>query len=118
MTEVLKSGRPQAGVSSLVFTDSDYRRSHIIQTTQDVRPILEANKQAQSGFDRRHDQNPIGARKIASIPLVIVLELARRGIIRFGRAGSYRVLDERAFLRFLSEPEHRWLRTDNGARLA
>lgn len=104
-------------MSSLVFTDTDHR-TPIIKTVQDVAPILEANKAAQLGFERRFARNPLSLRRVASIPLVVMQQLAQRGVVQLTRAGGYRVLDERAFLRFLSDPDHRWLRTDNGQRLA
>jgi hypothetical protein len=86
----------------------------LIITEQDVRPILEANKRQANDWDRNlARRTPGGWRKIAELPAVVVMQLNQMGIMR-GTA----VLDERRLLRILSDPENRYLRTDNGARLA
>lgn len=109
----------QAGVHSTVFTDPDWRVP-IIRTKQDCAPILEANKQQQRDYQPRAQHNQIGLRKIASIPFVVWQQLAAIGVVTgspLEGKGGLRIVDEKAFLALLSDPDLRWLRTDNGARL-
>ena len=80
-------------------------------------PILEANKLAQLAYEPRFQANPMRLRRVASIPFVVMQSLQRLGIVERGPAG-YRIRDHKEFLRFLSDPENRHLRTDNGKRLA
>lgn len=86
----------------------------VIVTEQDFRPILEANKRQANGWNRdAQRRTPGGWRQVASLPAVVVMQLNQWGIMR----GAH-VVDHRKFMRFLSDPDHAWLRTDNGRRLA
>jgi hypothetical protein len=108
-----------AGVRSTLFTDPDWR-CPIIRTQQDCAPIVEANKQQQRDYNPRAQHNAMGLRKVASIPPVVWQQLAAIGIVSgspLDGKGGLQVLDEKAFLALLSDPDFRWLRTDNGARL-
>lgn len=100
---------------STLIRDTDYR-TPIIRTYQDVTPIIEANKHDQLAYESRFQNNPMRLRRVASIPFVVMQYLTRIGIIERGR-GGYRVRDQKAFMRFLSDPDNRHLRTDNGRRL-
>jgi hypothetical protein len=84
----------------------------VIRHSQNVDPILEANRRQAN--DYVPNRNPMGLRHIARIPNVVVLQLQQRGLLDY----QGRVADERALFRFLSDPDNRWLRTDNGRRLA
>ena len=92
----------QAGDDGLVFKHQ-----------QDCAPILEQNKREALAYDPAPERRSGGWRKIASIPYPVMLRLEAAGIVYRGK-----VLDEKAFFRFLSDPDVRGLRTDNGARLA
>lgn len=101
---------------STLIRDPDYR-SPLIRTYQDVTPILEANRQDQIAYEPRFQANPMRLRRVASIPFVVMIALERMGIVERGRAG-FRIRDHQAFMRFLSDPDNRALRTDSGKRLA
>lgn len=101
------------GVRSTVLSDADWPTA-VIRRSQDCRPILEANRRERNEFAPRSQHNAIGARKIASIPVVLLDYFKAWGIV--DKRG--RVIDERAFLRALSDPDLAALRTDNGRRLA
>ncbi len=79
-------------------------RTFVIETRQDVRPILERNKTLQTandGFDRRRD-----LARVASIPVVVQYEwLKRYGVNIFDPD------QEKAVRRLLNDPEWRYLRT-------
>jgi hypothetical protein len=102
------------GVRSTLLSDADWGPNAVIRREQDCRAILEQNRREANAFQPEMQRNAIGARKIASIPLVLMDWFKRWGIV--DKRG--RVVDERAFLRALSDPELRYLRTDNGRRLA
>jgi hypothetical protein len=114
-TVILDSER--SGIRSTVLVDQDHKRP-VIRTHQDTAPILEANKRIASDYDPTWQNNRMRLRRVASVPVVIMQQLAKSGIVEMRRSGGYRVIDERAFLRLLSDPEFRWLRTDDGRRLA
>lgn len=101
------------GVRSTLLSDADWPTA-VIRRSQDCRAIIEANRREANDFAPRSQHNAIGARKIASIPVVLLDWFKQWGIV--DKRG--RVTDERAFLRALSDPELRGLRTDNGRRLA
>lgn len=102
---------------STLIRDSDYR-SPIIRTYQDVTPILEANRQDQINYEPRFQANPMRLRRVASIPFVVMAALRRMGIVARGPDGALCIRDHKAFMRFLSDPDNRALRTDSGKRLA
>lgn len=85
----------------------------LIRTAQDMAPILDANKRAQSLYDPVHERRaPGGFRWVARIPAVVVIQLQQAGVMR-----GARVVDEPRFLAFIDDPDNRWMRTDNGRRL-
>jgi hypothetical protein len=75
------------------------------QTIQDVEPIIEANKAAQNDKPFIH---PVLGRRVASIPLVLILEIEKKHGINF-----YNKDHKRAFLDLLNSNEYRHFRTDN-----
>lgn len=99
------------GVRSTVLVDETGRP--LIRTAQACAPILEQNKREANAYEPRMQRNPIRARKVASIPFVVWAQLEQIGIVK-----GTRVIDEPAFLAFLSDRDLRALRTDNGRRLA
>jgi hypothetical protein len=102
------------GVRSTLLSDADWGPNAVIRREQDCRDILAQNRREANAFQPAMQRNAMGARKIASIPLVLMDWFKRWGIV--DKRG--RVVDERAFLRALSDPDLRYLRTDNGRRLA
>ena len=112
MTETVFQQTGRLGVtSSLIRQAGDDGLT--FKHAQDVGPLLEQNKREALVYDPAPERRSGGWRKIASIDFTTMLKLERAGIVHRGR-----VLDERAFLRFLSDPDNRALRTDNGKRLA
>jgi hypothetical protein len=81
----------------------------LVQAWQDCRPVLrEAELARQVHRASLHLTNPAGIVRVATVPLVIVEELKRAGIWR----------DRRRLLAWLSDPDNRAWRTDDGRRLA
>ena len=82
----------------------------IIQTRQDVSDIIEQNKKEYNSFDERArwSDNLFG-NKVASIPLTVIDDLNKQGIMR-----GYAVLDEKRFALFLNDPLNRAWRTRTG----
>ena len=76
----------------------------IITYTQDIKPIIEANKRAASNFTGTNEQ---GITRVASIPNVVVQRLMQTGIW----------YDQKAMARWLDDPANRFFRTDDGRRL-
>jgi hypothetical protein len=76
----------------------------LITYTQDVKPILEANRRAANNFQgtNKHDIT-----RVASIPNVVVQRLMQTGVW----------WDQKAMKRYLDDPANRWLRTDDARRL-
>ena len=110
MTELARFGDAGAGVVTTVLRE-DGRA--LIRTEQDTAPVIAGNKRAQSLYDPVNERRlPMGLRWVARLPAVVVMELNLRGIMQ-----GAEVTDEMAFLAFLDDPEHRYLRTDNGRRL-
>jgi len=82
----------------------------VIQTRQDVSAIIEQNKKEYNSFDERArwSDNLFG-NKVASIPLTVIDDLNKQGIMR-----GYAVLDEKRFAAFLNDPLNRAWRTRTG----
>ena len=76
----------------------------LITYTQDVKPIIEANKRAASNFT---GTSKTGWTKVASIPNVVVQRLMQTGIW----------YDEQAMNVWLNQRDNRVFRTDDGRRL-
>lgn len=102
----------QRGIRTQITLDAETGLP-IIAATQNIAPIIEANRQAANDFDRLAVRGGHARwRRIASIPNVIIEQLTQRGIMR-----GNTVLDEKKFLQFLSDPDNRYFRTDGGGRL-
>lgn len=105
-----EASSPAALTSCTVSRDSD--GTILVRHHQDVVPVLDANKREAN--DYQTTPNVMGLRHVARIPSVVALQLMQRGLLDY----QGRPADERALLRFLSDPENRYLRVDNGKRLA
>jgi hypothetical protein len=110
VTEVLFDQVGRSGMRSTVLLDETGRP--LIRSSQPVAAILEQNKREANAWQPEFQRNAIRARKVASIPFVVYKQLEAAGIVK-----GTRILDEKAFLAFLSDRDHRLLRTDNGGRL-
>lgn len=102
----------RSGVHTTVRTDPDHR-TPIIRSTQDCTTIVDDNRREANAWERPMQRNAMGLRKVASIPFVVWQQLEQIGIVK-----GAKVLDEKALLALLSDPDLRGLRCDNGARLA
>ena len=82
----------------------------VIQTRQDVSDIVEQNKKEYNSYDERARwSDHLFGNKVASIPLTVIDELNKQGIMR-----GYAVLDEKRFALFLNDPLNRAWRTRTG----
>ena len=76
----------------------------LITYTQDIKPIIEANRQAANNFQ---GTNRDGWTRVASIPNVVVQRLMQTGIW----------YDMAAMEQWLNDPDNRFFRTDDGRSL-
>lgn len=80
----------------------------IIQTAQDVTDIVEKNK-------KEYNENngtwggDIFDNKIASIPMTVIDDLNKKGIMR-----GFHVVDQKLFRKWLNDPDNRFFRTRQG----
>jgi hypothetical protein len=82
----------------------------IIETRQDVTDIIEDNNNQRKYTDKRTRWgDDLFDNKIASIPLTVFDELNKRGIVR-----GFQVIDQKAFKKFLNDPDNRVFRTREG----
>lgn len=82
----------------------------IIETRQDITDILEQNKKEYNSFDERARwSDHLFGNKVASIPMTVIDELNKQGIMR-----GFAVLDEKRFRAWLNERDNRVFRTRTG----
>jgi hypothetical protein len=93
---------------STVHSDGD--GGIIIETKQDISDILEQNKKEYNSYDERAKwSDHLFGNKVASIPLTVIDELNKQGIMR-----GFAVLDEKRFRAWLNERDNRVFRTRTG----
>lgn len=93
--------RTQIGVGFHVNHGAD--DDLLVRHEQNVEDILDANKR--EAIDNPKGMRPGGnARKVASIPLVVWVELERQGIAQ----------DQARLRRWLNDPDNRFFRTSQG----
>ena len=93
---------------STVHVDGD--GGIIIETKQDISAILEQNKKEYNSYDERAKwSDHLFGNKVASIPLTVIDELNKQGIMR-----GFAVLDEKRFRAWLNERDNRVFRTRTG----
>ena len=80
----------------------------VIATTQDVTDIVEQNKKEYNATNGRWGDD-IFDNKIASIPLTVIDDLNKAGIMR-----GFHVLDQKKFRAWLNNPDNRFFRTRQG----
>jgi hypothetical protein len=85
----------------------DHEGGVILETTQDVSQIIEANKKQ---FNEITSQDKWGdITHVARLPLTVIDDLNKKGIMR-----GFAVIDETAFKAFLNHPDNRFFRTRPG----
>ena len=93
---------------SAVHADGD--GGIIIETRQDVSGIIEQNKKESNSFDERARwSDEMFGNKVASIPLTVIDDLNKIGIMR-----GFAVLDEKRFKAWLNNSDNRVFRTRTG----
>jgi hypothetical protein len=82
----------------------------IIETRQDVSNIVAQNQKEFNSYDERAkwSDDPYG-NKVASIPLTVIDDLNKQGIMR-----GFHILDEKRFRHWLNQPDNRFFRTRPG----
>jgi hypothetical protein len=82
----------------------------VIETRQDISDILEQNKKEYNSFDERAKwSDELFGNKIASIPMTVIDDLNKQGIMR-----GFAILDEKRFKAWLNERDNRVFRTRTG----
>jgi hypothetical protein len=82
----------------------------VIETRQDITDIIDSNYNQRKHTDK-HTRwgDDIFDNKIASIPMTVFDELNKRGIVR-----GFHVIDQKAFRKFLNDPDNKVFRTREG----
>lgn len=82
----------------------------VIETRQDVSGIIEQNKKEYNSFDERARwSDHLFGNKVASIPLTVIDDLNKQGIMR-----GFAILDEKRFKAWLNNSDNRVFRTRTG----
>ena len=90
------------------FKKHDTNNGYVIETTQDVTDIIERNKQEYNNSSTKWGED-VFDNKIASIPMTVVDDLNKKGIMR-----GFHVLDQKKFFAWLNDPDNRFFRTKQG----
>lgn len=79
------------------------------ETINDFTDLVEANKASMNVFDERaRFKNDLN--RVASIPLEILFELKRKGVL----GDNFMVLDQKAFKRWINDSDNKAFRTRPG----
>lgn len=86
-----------------------------LEDVQDVEPLINANKkEANLGADAYKMKGELGKHagmtKVASIPLIVVQQLAKKGIMSHGG----QILDHDRMKKWLNDPDNRFFRIYQG----
>ena len=101
-------------IKTKMHIDSSEDKYHF-EDVQDVEPILKMNvKDSNMGNDALKIHGELGTHagmtKVASIPLIVVQQLAKKGIMK--QAGG--IKDKVRFRKWLNDPDNRFFKTYNG----
>nr|BAR32782.1 hypothetical protein [uncultured Mediterranean phage uvMED] len=97
-------------IKTKMHIDESENKYHF-EDVQDIKPILERNKlEAKEGLYKVRGIQDAKMYKVASIPLVVVQQLAQQGIM--SRAG--RIIDKERFKKWLNNSENRHFRVYQG----
>tara|TARA_Y100000385_G_scaffold265856_1_gene300493 strand:- start:295 stop:618 length:324 start_codon:yes stop_codon:yes gene_type:complete len=80
----------------------------VLEVVQDVSDIVERNKKEYNNNSKKWGDD-VFDNKIASIPMTVVDKLNQQGIMR-----GFHVLDQKAFFKWLNDPDNRFFRTKQG----
>ena len=80
----------------------------VIEVVQDVSDIVEKNKREYNNNSTKWGDE-LFDNKIASIPMTVVDKLNQQGIMR-----GHHILDQKAFFKWLNDPDNRFFRTKQG----
>lgn len=97
--KIISDDSATTGIVTKFHYDAD-KDEAIIQKTQDVSGIIEANKQQFNSAPERWGEWT----KVGSIPLSVYYELERQGITK----------DQEAMKKWLNDPDNRYFRTRPG----
>jgi len=82
----------------------------VIETRQDITAILEQNKKEYNSYDERAKwSDELLGNKIASIPMTVIDDLNKQGIMR-----GFHIIDEKRMKAWLNERDNRVFRTRTG----
>lgn len=102
---------PTTKIKTIFHTENDDKGTFIYGEEQDAEDIVEANKYLYNQFDQRApfvQRKPDGTKevfhRVASIPLVILMDLQAKGILN----------DEKAFKKWMDDPDNKYFRTRPG----
>jgi hypothetical protein len=105
---LLHTANPTFGTHTQVLVEEATGQILIAQH-QEIGPALEEAKALAGVFDRHAvRRNPAKVRHVARLPTVVVSQLEKAGIWQ----------DRKKLLAWLSDPDNRVFRTDDGTRLA
>jgi len=95
--------------TNLVYDESDDK--YHFEDVQDVQPILERNKfEAKNDLYKVRGMQDAKMYKVASIPLIVVQQLAQQGIM----SNAGRIVDKDRFKKWLNDPDNRHFRIYKG----
>jgi len=90
------------------YKEHDTTDGKVIEVVQDVSDIVEKNKREYNNNSTKWGDE-LFDNKIASIPMTVVDKLNQQGIMR-----GFHVLDQKAFFKWLNDPDNRFFRTKQG----
>ena len=90
------------------YKEHDTTDGKVIEVVQDVSDIIEKNKIEYNNNSTKWGDE-LFDNKIASIPMTVVDKLNQQGIMR-----GFHVLDQKAFFKWLNDPDNRFFRTKQG----
>jgi hypothetical protein len=109
----LNDANDQSSVKTNLIVDEGENKFHIenFQDEATIKEILDANQLARNegAYKSKLLQNEKGYR-VARLPNIIVHQLAKRGIL----TTSGKVLDKKAFFRWLNDPDNKHFRIYTG----
>ena len=94
---------PVYGTRTYFDLDEDTNQI-VLNTEQDIGPVIEANKRALNNVDNRRFGD---GKLVARIPIVVMLQLVQQGIL----SPKFAVLDEKRFSAWLNSSDNCWMRT-------
>tara|TARA_A100000171_G_scaffold27972_1_gene26075 strand:+ start:3032 stop:3376 length:345 start_codon:yes stop_codon:yes gene_type:complete len=97
-------------IKTKMHIDESENKYHF-EDVQDVQPILERNKfEAKNDLYKVRGMQDAKMYKVASIPLIVVQQLAQQGIM----SNAGRIVDKDRFKKWLNDPDNRHFRIYKG----